>query len=212
MSKLINITGEKFNLLTVVKRLKNATDGSSVWLCKCECGKFTEVRGKNLKNGAVKSCGCLNKNFTTKTHGMSNTPIYNIWSSMKARCLYEKSCSYPRYGARGITVCDEWKNSFESFYEWALKSGYKKGLTIERIDNDGNYCPENCTWISHKKQCSNRRTNVVFEHNNQSHTLAEWCEILNLDYKLIHNRIYKLNWNFEKAISIPCIEKYRKDE
>ena len=205
MSKFIDITGKKFNKLTVVERLQNDTGGIPVWLCKCDCGNFTRVRGKNLKNGSVKSCGCILKNGTTTTHGLSKTKIYNTWNSMKARCFNPKSCSYKRYGARGITVCEEWKNSFEEFYSWSIQNGYNENLTIERIDNNGNYCPENCKWISQKQQCRNRRTNIEFEYMGEKHILIEWCEILNLDYKFIHNRIYKMGWSFEKSISTPKI-------
>ena len=212
MSKLIDVTGKKFNMLTVVERLENTSDGGSVWLCRCECGTLTKVRGKNLKNGAVKSCGCLKNKPTTQTHGMSKTSIYKIWAGMKSRCSYEKSCSFSRYGGRGIKVCDEWKNSFESFYTWSLDNGYKKGLSIERVNNNGDYCPENCKWVSQKEQCLNRRTNIVYKYKGESHTLTEWCEALNLNYKLVHNRIYKLGWSFDKAVSMPRLTKNRKDE
>ena len=205
MSKFIDITGEKFNKLTVIERLENDIGGIPVWLCRCDCGNFTRVRGKNLKNGSVKSCGCMLKEATTKTHGLSTTRIYNIWSSIKSRCLNPKSPSYKHYGGRGIKVCEEWKKSFDDFYSWAIENGYRENLTIERIDNNGNYCPENCKWETQKQQCRNRRTNIVFEHNGEKHILTEWCEILNLEYKLIHNRIYKLGWSFEKSISTPKI-------
>lgn len=206
MSKFIDLTGQKFNKLTAVERLENDNGGIPVWLCKCDCGNFTRVRGKNLKNGAVKSCGCLLKKGTQTTHGLSDSKIYNIWNGIKARCFNPKSCSYKRYGARGISVCEEWKNSFESFYSWSIQNGYAENLTIERINNDGNYCPENCKWVSRKEQCRNRRTNIVFEYMGEKHILMEWCEILNLDYKFIHNRIYKMGWSFEKSISTPKIQ------
>ena len=203
MSRFIDITGQKFNKLTAIERLENGSGGVPIWLCKCDCGNFTRVRGSNLKNGSVKSCGCMLKNGTTTTHGLSHSKIYNIWNGMKARCSNPKSCSYKRYGARGISVCDDWKNSFENFYSWSIQNGYGDNLTIERIDNDGNYCPENCKWVSRKEQCRNRRTNVIFEYMGEKHILIEWCEILNLDYKFIHNRIYKMGWSFEKSISTP---------
>lgn len=205
MSRFIDITGEKFNKLTVVERLQNDIGGIPVWLCKCDCGNFTKVRGKNLKNGSVKSCGCMLKISTTKTHGLSKAKIYNTWNSMKARCYNTKSSSYKRYGGRGISVCEEWSKSFETFYAWSMQNGYNENLTIERIDNNGNYCPENCKWISKKEQCRNRRTNISFEYNGEKHILTEWCEIFNLDYKLVHNRIYKMKWSFEKSILTPKI-------
>ena len=203
MSRLIDIVGEKYNMLTVVERLPNDRSGSTVWLCKCDCGNYTKVRGKNLKNGAVKSCGCLKQISHTKTHGKSQTRIYNTWASMKSRCLNPNDNSYFRYGGRGICVCEEWINSFESFYDWSMKNGYTDSMTIERIDNNGNYCPENCRWATQKEQCRNRRTNAVFEYMGEKHILTEWCEILNLEYKLVHNRIRKHGWSFERAVSTP---------
>lgn len=202
MSKLIDIVGEKYNMLTVVERLPNDNSGSTVWLCKCDCGNYTKVRGKNLKNGAVKSCGCLKQISHTKTHGKSKTRIYNTWASMKSRCLNPNDNSYFRYGGRGICVCEEWINSFESFYDWSMENGYTDSMTIERKDNDGNYCPENCRWATQKEQCRNRRTNAVFEYMGEKHILTEWCEILNLEYKFVHNRI-RHGWSFERAISTP---------
>lgn len=207
MSKFIDLTGQKFNNLTVEKRLKNDVGGVTVWLCKCDCGNYTKVRGSNLKNGAVKSCGCLKHISHTKIHGMKNTRLYSLWNAMKSRCNNPKVKSYERYGGRGIQVCEEWEKSFLSFYEWSINNGYKDNLSIDRINNDGNYCPENCRWIPFEEQCNNRRSNIVFEYNGEKHNLMQWCKLLNLDYKFIHNRIYRMKWDFEKAINTPKIHK-----
>ena len=203
MSRFIDLTGKKFNKLTVEKRLENAKGGVAVWLCKCDCGNYTTVRGGNLKNGAVKSCGCLTHIPKNKLHGMKNSRLYSLWNAMKSRCNNPNIKSYIRYGGRGISVCDEWEKSFLSFYNWAINNGYKDNLSIDRIDNNGNYCPENCRWITFEEQCNNRRTNIVFEYNGEKHNLMQWCKLLNLDYKFIHNRIYKMKWDFEKAITTP---------
>lgn len=203
MSKFIDLTGKKFNKLTVEKRLNNSLGGVPIWLCKCECGNYTKVRGSNLKNGAVKSCGCLKHLPHNAVHGMKNTRLYSLWRAMKNRCNNSNSSNYKRYGGRGIRVCDEWQNSFLSFYEWAKSNGYSDELSIDRIDNNGNYCPENCRWITFEEQCNNRRSNIVFEYNGEKHNLMQWCKLLDLDYKFIHNRIYKLKWDFEKAIITP---------
>ena len=207
MSKFIDLTGQKFNNLTVEKRLENAIGGVAVWLCKCDCGNYTKVRGGNLKNGAVKSCGCLKHVSHTKTHGMQNTRLYSLWNAMKSRCNNPKVKSYERYGGRGISVCEQWEKSFVSFYEWAINNGYEENLSIDRIDNDGNYCPENCRWIPFEEQCNNRRSNIVFKYNGEKHNLMQWCKLLNLDYKFIHNRIYRMKWDFEKAITTPKLHK-----
>lgn len=207
MSKFIDLTGQKFNKLTVEKRLENAIGGIPVWLCKCDCGNYTKVRGKNLKNGSVKSCGCLLKENAYKTHGMNNTRLYSIWGSMKSRCNNSRLSSYKIYGGRGITVCDEWAKDFMTFYNWSMANGYQDNLTIDRIDNNKGYMPDNCRWVTFEQQCNNRRTNIVFEYNGEKHNLMQWCKLLNLDYKFIHNRIYKMKWDFPKAITTPKLHK-----
>lgn len=207
MSKFIDLTGKKFNRLTVEKRVENRPGGITYWLCKCDCGNYTEVKGANLKNGSVKSCGCLRKETHRKTHGMKNSKLYAVWNAMRSRCYNENVSSYKRYGARGISVCDEWNGSFESFFQWAINSGYADGLTIDRIDNNGNYCPENCRWVTHEEQCNNRRSNIVYEYMGETHNLMQWCKILNLDYKFMHNRIRNKKWDFERAVTTPKLHK-----
>ncbi len=212
MSKFIDITGEKFNSLLVVERLENAKGGVTRWKCLCDCGNYTVVRGQNLKRGAVKSCGCLNYSSKNKTHGMSKTNLYNIWNGMKFRCYNPNSNSYNDYGGRGIVVCDDWINNFENFYEWSISNGYQKGLTIDRIDTNGNYCPENCRWISKGEQAKNRRMNYSIEYKGENKTLQEICDELNINYKRTHNRIVKLGWSLEKAINTPVNENKRNME
>lgn len=158
MPNLINLTGESFGRLTVIERC-GSIDGHAAWLCKCICGNTTVVNGKWLRAGRTTSCGCYHKEMLSKrskTHGMTNTRLYRIWHDMKNRCFYEKDKHFKDYGGRGITVCAEWKNSFEKFSEWAIKNGYSDTLTIDRINNDGNYEPQNCRWATRKQQCENR--------------------------------------------------------
>jgi len=203
MSKLIDIIGNRYNNLVVVKRLENAKGGVTVWECICDCGNTTKVRGKNLKNGSVKSCGCKNKEPKHLIHNMSNTRLYREWYSIKSRCYNNKEDSYKNYGGRGITMCDDWKNSFVSFMNWALKNGYSDELSIERNDVNGNYEPSNCTWIPLNRQSANRRSSYIIEYKGETHNLTDWCKRLDLPFKFIHNRIYKLGWSFEKAITEP---------
>lgn len=151
MGILIDITGKKFNRLTVIKRSHIDSDNFIVWECKCECGNTVFVRAYPLKKGNIKSCGCLNNELRSqrvKTHGLSKLPIYMVWKSMKARCYRKNDKRYKLYGGRGITVCDEWFNNTEAFITWANENGYKSGLTIDRKDNDGNYSPDNCRFIT----------------------------------------------------------------
>lgn len=204
MSKMIDLTGKKFDMLTVVERLENAKGGITRWKCRCDCGNYTIVRGGNLRNGAVKSCGC--KRHTpayNRTHQMSHTRIYNIWGRMIQRCSNPNSKSYKNYGDKGIVVCNEWKNSFEKFRDWAFQNGYSENLTLERKDNNLGYCPENCCWISKSEQAKNRNSNLKIEYESKTKTLAEWCRELNLNYKTTYMRIWGYGWSVKEAFEIP---------
>lgn len=211
MSKLIDITGNRYGRLVVLEKAKTEKNGVAIWKCLCDCGNITYVRGSNLKWGAVKSCGCLRKLSRTATHKMSKTRLYHTWASIKSRCYYAGHKSYNNYGGRGITMCDEWANSSEAFIKWALSSGYADDMTIERIDVNGNYTPENCKWIPAKDQAKNRRSCRVYTYNGKTQNLTNWCNELQLPYKNIHNRLVKLGWSFERAISEPIhIDKRNK--
>lgn len=165
MARYKDITGQKFGRLTALYRLENYHKQGVYWLCVCECGKFKEVNGKDLRKGNTKSCGCLKhdvlSNFHKRriTHGKSNTRLYRIWKAMIQRC-YKKYCTnYKYYGGRGVRVCNEWLNDNTMFFDWAINNGYKEGLTIDRIDVNGNYGPSNCRWITTKQQNRNKRSN-----------------------------------------------------
>lgn len=203
MSHFIDLSKKRYGRLTVLERDLKSPYKGTYWKCKCDCGCLTSVKSGNLKNGLVKSCGCL-KHESHNTHHKSDTKLYKIWRGMLNRCYNQKTKSYKNYGGRGIIICDNWKNSFEAFYNWAINNGYCEGLSIERINNNKNYCPENCKWIPLGEQARNRRKNYSFTISGITKDLADWCKQYNMNYYLVHNRIYKLNWYVEKALITPC--------
>lgn len=210
--KVADITNQRFGRLTVVQRVENPSQKQSWWLCKCDCGNIKKFSYSNLISGHTKSCGCLrreitnarNKKINTKHH-MCEHPLYDKWTFMKSRCYYVKNDSFSDYGGRGIIVCDEWKDNekgFINFYNWSINNGWKKGLTLDRIDNDGNYCPENCRWTDAKKQQRNRRITVFLEYNGQKLPLSEWAEKFKIPYSVLIQR-HSAGWDDKKIITTP---------
>lgn len=195
-SKVHDLTGQKFGLLTVIGLAETDTR-KTYWVCKCDCGNMKTVRSDSLLCGAIKSCGCIKRKqdevnlAKNHRHKMSGTRIYSEWQGMKSRCYNKGSARYADWGGRGIEVCEQWRNSFESFYTWAMANGYQDNLTIDRIDNNGNYCPENCRWVGQQEQCRNRRSNINITIGNSTRTLMEWCEIFQVDYTNVNARYHR---------------------
>ena len=200
MGRFKDLTGLRFGKLTVVGRAESAANGRIQWTCKCDCGNHTVCMAYNLLNGHTQSCGCLHENGTRTTHGMRRTRLYRIWSDMKSRCNNQNRPRYSDYGGRGIVVCEEWEQSFEAFSDWALANGYCDGLTIDRIDNDGDYRPENCRWITRHDQGSNKRNNNLLTLNGETKTISQWAKITGIDRRTIAKR-KKLGWTDERALT-----------
>lgn len=186
-------TGKRFGRLTVLRKDRSDKHGHSRWVCRCDCGRTKVVDGDRLKRGYTQSCGCLAKELARSRatiHGMFGSPLYKKWTSMIARCKYKGSSNYKYYGAQGITVYEEWQD-FQTFREWALRSGYKDGLSLERKDISLGYTPQNCLWIPLKDQQKNKRTSVWLEVGGERKILADWARDTNQPYERLkarHNR------------------------
>lgn len=196
-----------------------STSGRTKWLCKCDCGSETIVTQKNLCNGNTKSCGCLNAEMKkARNKGYRrNERLYVLLRGMKERCNNPNSRNYRWYGAKGIKVCEEWENDYLSFKKWAIDNGYDETLprgvqTIERIDNNKGYSPDNCTWKTIQEQQRHKKSNTLFEMNGESHILSEWAEILNVDYNLLRSRVGSYGWTLEQAINEPIYAKAKREK
>lgn len=197
--------GDKFGRWTII----DFDDNKKKVICKCDCGKIKSVWKNNLTTGKTLSCGCLISETTAKRnykHGGTKTRLYNVWSNMKGRCYDPHDTRYQNYGARGITVCDEWMN-FANFREWAMMTGYKNDAkygecTLERINVNGNYYPDNCRWATIKEQNFNRSSNKILEYKGKKQTLTEWEHEIGCNSYVIGNRLRK-GWTVEEALSIP---------
>lgn len=198
----LNLINQQFGRLIVIKQEESDRFYKTRWLCTCVCGNTVVVTGSLLKSGHTQSCGCLMKERvidSATVHGLSKHPAYLTWYAMLDRCYNEKNVAYHRYGGRGITVCDEWRESLEAFHR---DMGDRPSInhSIDRKDNDKGYSKENCRWATSQEQAANRERSLYFEYNGERKLLIDWCRILNLKYSLIYYRIKVLNWEFHEAI------------
>lgn len=217
MANYKDLTGQKFNRLTAIKIVGQSKNRINLWLCKCDCGNEHITTTTGLLTGQCKSCGCLQKEKVSKLsykHGLHKSKIYGIWQAIKRRCYKDIGYKSKYYKDKNIKVCDDWldkENGFMNFYRWSMENGYKEGLTIDRIDNNGNYEPNNCRWVDMYVQNNNTSSNKYVTYNNETHTVAEWCRKLNLNY---HRTICRLlsGWSVEKAFTTPKLEKHDHKE
>lgn len=202
MNKKIDIIGKKFGKLTVIE-FSHYQGGHIYYRCICECGKIVYARRSDFirKQYPKTSCGCEQWKFQKK-HNSYKEKLYNCWIAMKQRCLNPQNRYYKNYGARGISICEEWKNNYVIFQKWAKENGYKEGLSIERKDVNGNYCPDNCKWITLPEQLKNTTRNHYIEINGERKILKEWSEIGGFPYSSFYPKRKKTNSDAEAVISL----------
>jgi len=206
-----DLTGQVFGRLTVLSYAGPVgRNRNSSWLASCECGSEKIFRGTALTRGTTKSCGCIvveMMKLRRTTHGKAGGVIYRIWSGMIQRCTNLAHPSYERYGARGIAVCERWRKSFEAFLEdMGVRPAGK--VSIERMENEGNYEPGNCVWSDDKWQARNKRNNILVEFDDVTLTLIEWAEILEIPYATLYRRL-KVGWSVQKAFTTPKVNRGR---
>lgn len=195
-----DLTDRQFSYLTVLFRSKDTGNGKKPtvkWVCQCKCGSLVTVSSSSLLTGTTKSCGCKKKK-----HGYSNKErLYQTWKNMRRRCFDPTNKRWEHYGGRGITICQEW-NDYAVFRTWAMANGYADDLTIDRIDVNGNYCPENCRWVDAKTQANNVSRNHMVEFNGEQMTMAELADHLGLSYSALQHRIER-GWDIGRIAAQP---------
>lgn len=206
MGKPLDLVGDRYGRLVVLEKLPERRRKHVVWRCICDCGAFDEVTTSELRFGRHRSCGCYQKERASeanRTHGESQTRLYRIWCAMIKRCENEHTVGFENYGGRGISVCHEWRNSYTSFRDWALSHDYRDDLTLDRIDVNSGYDPDNCRWATHGEQMNNTRRNKTFEYNGERHTLREWSEITGVPYHRLRGRVSYRGWTIKQALELP---------
>lgn len=198
-----DLSGQKFGHLLVLNRADDYVYKSGrrevLWNCQCDCGNIIKVRSCGLKNGHHVSCGCQKKNRLT-THGLSDTRIDIIFRGMKQRCYDTNAENYSNYGGRGIKICSEWLNNKRAFFDWSFQNGYSDDKSIDRIDVNGNYTPDNCRWVDNKTQSNNRRNNRILTYKGISKDVQEWAEATGIPYQTIYSRI-NMGWSTDRVLT-----------
>lgn len=206
-----NYVGQKFGRLTVIERLPNYRKCYTYYRCKCDCGNELLVYSGKLSTGHTQSCGCYSRELSAKRftkHGMRHTQLYKTWAGIKDRTNPNNHNCKNNYKKLGIKMCDEWRNSFEAFKDWALQNGYKEEklpngrnkYEIDRIDTYGDYKPSNCRWVTTKEQMNNQTTNKKITYNGKTQNLSQWVDELGLKYSLVESRLFN-GWDVERAFT-----------
>lgn len=204
----VDLTGKRFGKWIVICRApdKLGTEDIAMWKCICDCGTVRDVRGYTLRHGMSRSCGCVKKEGTHFTHGKSYHPLYGVWQRMKGCTESETHQDYKYYGAKGIRVYTGWLEDFENFYKWAIDNGYREGLEIDRINNDGNYEPSNCRWATRTEQMNNTSRTHRIVYDGESHTLSEWSDLVGIPHAILYSRLFYYKWSPEKTLTTPVGE------
>jgi hypothetical protein len=193
--------GKKYSRWTVLEHVGSDEKFRRIVRVMCDCGTERTVRMSELTYGRSQSCGCYNREVISRActkHGVSHTsPLYKTWSAMKQRCYNPKQTAYKHYGGRGIYVCDEWREDFAKFEKWCQENGYKKGLEIDRIDNDRGYSAENCRWVTRRENMKNTRRNILVTYGGETKAVSDWCEQYELPHNVVTRRIDR-KWPTEK--------------
>jgi hypothetical protein len=209
MGKLIDLTGQRFGRLLIIERIENGKGRATMYLAQCDCGKFVKVRAGNIRKGVTTSCGCYHREIASQAHKhgqarkKNSTRLYNIWCGMKTRCNSQNAMDYKYYGAKGIGVCKEWEQDFQTFSDWAIKNGYNDTLTIDRINSEGNYEPLNCRWVTMKEQRRNTRQNHYITFSGKTQLLTDWSKETGIKTTTILNRLGR-GWSIEKTLTTPA--------
>lgn len=194
-----DMINKKFNKLTVIEECEERKRKEKQYKCVCDCGNITMVTGYSLRSGQTKSCGCLSKINHHKTHGKTHTRLYRIYNCMKERCYNKNAPQYKDWGGRNIIICDAWLNDFMNFYNWAVDNGYQDDLSIDRIDNDKGYSPDNCRWTDRTTQNNNKRSNVYLTFEGKNQSLQEWADELGIPKSRLQNRYYR-HWSTKEIL------------
>lgn len=205
----VNMVGEKHGKLTILSEAGRGEYGDALWKCKCDCGKIFVASGHRIRRGETTSCGCYAREQhikRTTTHGMAKTRLYKEWQGMKQRCNNPKTPKFYNYGGRGISYCEEWED-FSNFQEWALSNGYSDSLTLDRIDVNGNYGPNNCRWVTNLEQQNNKRNNQKYTYKDETLTVAELARKYSIRRGTLNSRLVK-GLPIEEAIEKPIDVKY----
>ena len=208
MGEFVDLTGKRFGKLVVISY--HHSNNATYWLCQCDCGNTTIVKTGSLNYGSTRSCGCGSieqarenlRNHAQRGHGFANKEkLYSVWKGMRERCNNPNNKRYKNYGGRGIKICPDW-NDYTAFRKWAIENGYSENLTIERIDINKGYCPENCRWATWKEQAQNTTRTRFLTYNGKTQSMSMWAKELGLSYGVINHRVQR-GWSIERIANIP---------